>query len=134
MAFELRALVYDLLRTDLDLQDIVGKEIYQRSGMSQNEAPTKARPFMVYELGSDSPTGPTAIRARAATVTVWMHDRMGDYTQIDEGLSLVKRTFEAAEHQGQFLELRYLGRSPDLEDLDLKTICRYVRFNATLTS
>lgn len=132
MAFELRAKVYDLLRNDLALQDIVGKEIYQKSGFDR-EVPTKQRPFLIYELGADSPVGPTALRARSAIVMVWMHDEMGDFTTIDEGLSRVKVVLEAAEHEAEFLELRYLGRSPDMEDLDLKTNCRYIRFTATLT-
>jgi hypothetical protein len=132
MAFDLRAKVYDTLRSDLVLQDLLEKEIYQKTGF-EKEVPTKARPFMLYELGEDSPVGPSALRARAATVTVWAHDVMGDFTQIDEILSQVKVALEAAEHEGEFLELRYLGRSPDMEDLDLKTNCRYVRFSAMLT-
>jgi hypothetical protein len=132
MAFDLRAKVYSLLREDLELQDLIAKEWFQRSSFFHEEPP-KTRPFGIYELGTENPSGPTALRAKTAIVQVWVHDVMGDYGLIDDILARVKIVFEAAEHEGDFLELRYLGRSPDLEDLDLKTICRYVRFSATLT-
>jgi len=132
MAFDLRTKIYGLLRDDLQLQEFVGKEIYQRSGLVQ-EVPPSARPFIIYELGSENPVGPTVLRAKTAVVQTWVHDIMGDYAQIDAILTRVKLVFEAAEVEDEFLELRYLSRSPDLEDLDLKTICRYSRFSATLT-
>jgi len=138
MATDLRAIVFQALRADSEIEALVGDRIIQRASWnvedSTVEPPPEATPYLVYAMSDESPTGPSAMKATRRYLMVWAHDTPGDYgIAIDPLLERVKQVLHAVEHCETFMEIRFLGKSPDLYDDMLKHIVRYSRFYATLT-
>jgi len=132
MSLDLRALVYGSLKNDSVLTGFWADRIYQRSSM-EYEVPPAQKPFGIYYLDRENLVlQPSALKARALTVQVWVHDEPGDYYQVDQILDRAREVLEAIPQQDTFLEFRLLFKSPDLYDDLLKTIVRYSRFGAIL--
>lgn len=133
--FDLRKKVYQLMVTDPVLQELSAPNelaVFQRSGNEQSEPP-KTRPFVIYNLGITTPSGPSALRAHNRYVQVWVHDDPGDYHRIDQMLARIKEVFEAAPQEAEFYELRLVNDSPDLNDTGLDTIVKFAVFQAALS-
>lgn len=126
---DLRKLVVDRLGGDPQITAEVGDRIIQRSGM-QLEVP-EVKPFIVYHFGVGRATGPSALHARMDVAHIWVHDEHGDYYRIDKVLDRVKIVLESTPAQENFFEARWLEKSPDLEDPEMKTITRYCRVMLT---
>jgi len=138
MATDLRAIVFQALREDPQLAARVGDRIIQRASWDVEDGTVEPRPsevpYLVYAMSDESTIGPSAMNATRRYLMVWAHDLPGDYgINIDPILDRVKEVLVAVEQQGKFMEIRFLGKSPDLYDDMLKHITRYSRFHATLT-
>lgn len=138
MAIDLRAIIFQALRGDEEIAAIVGDRIIQRASWNVEdgtvEPPPSEVPYLVYAMSDEATTGPSAMKATRRYFMVWAHDVAGDYgINIDPLLERVKTVLHAVEHQGTFMEIRFLGKSPDVYDDMLKHIVRYSRFYATLT-
>lgn len=131
---DLRRVWYARMSGDSALQEILGgpNRIFQRSALDKLGVP-EVRPFVVYHGGTDRTAGPSVLRARARNVQVWAHDDPGDYGKIDEALDRIKLLAESMPSSGGLFEGRWVEGSPDLEDPEMKTICRFARLQFTTT-
>jgi hypothetical protein len=131
---DLRKVVFQALKGDPDLSELVEDRIFQRSSLEEGVPPAQI-PYIVYHFGESFGTGPTIIKAQRQTVQVWVHDRAGDYFRIDEILDRVKVVLEHIEEGDPdgFLGIRHLQTSPDLWDDLTKHIVRYGRYAATMS-
>jgi len=131
---DLRKVVFRALKEDPELDTFVHGRIFQRSSM-QEEIPPSEVPYIVYHMNESFGVGPSIIKAQRQTVQVWVHDKIGDYFQIDEILDRVKVVFEHLPEgdPAGFLGIRHLQYSPDLWDDLVKHIVRYGRFTATMS-
>jgi hypothetical protein len=134
MATDLRAVVFQALRGDSELQTLVAERIVQRgSWENDGDAIPDKLPYLVYALSDEASHGPSAMKATRRYLMVWAHDEQGDYYRIDQILERAKAVLHGVDHFGAFMEIRFLGKSPDLYDDMLKHLVRYSRFYATLT-
>jgi hypothetical protein len=131
---DLRALVFRAICDDPAIAAAVGERIVQRGSWDEGgiAAPTEL-PYIVYSMSDESVTGPSAMHATRRYLMVWAHDDLGDYFRIDQILDQVKEVLTSVEHQDSFMDIRFLGKSPDLYDDIQKHLVRYSRFYATLT-
>jgi hypothetical protein len=66
---------------------------------------------------------------------IYVHDKPGDYTWIDEACRLIIRDLHGAGGQQDaydIMDVQFLELSRDLDDTTLGTILRYIRFSATV--
>lgn len=131
---DLRKVVFRALKDDPELSTFVEGRIFQRSSLEEGVPPSQV-PYIVYHFDESFNTGPSKIKARQQYVRVWVHDKTGDYFQIDEILDRVKIILEHIEEgdPAGFLGIRHVGSSSDLWDNLTKHIVRYSRYSATLS-
>lgn len=131
---DLRKVVFQSLRADPKITELVGDRIWQR-GSTVDGIPPEKVPYIVYNFGERFGAGPSALRASRQSVQVWVHDEPGDYYVIDQILAQVKLVLEAVEagDPDGFLEIRLLETSPDIWDDLVKHIIRFSRLQATLS-
>jgi hypothetical protein len=132
MTFDLRRLIHTSLSEDPQLTEMVGDRVMQRDLM-QEPGMELEKPFLVHALGLKTESGPSAARNKAQWIMVWAHQERGDYYTVDQVLDHCKRVLEGIPNQGAFYEIRHLERSEDLFDKELRTNCRYDRYQAVLT-
>lgn len=134
MATDLRAIIFEAIRADAQIAEMVGDRIVQRGSWDPEDSTVTPleTPYLVYSMSDEAPTGPSAMNATRRYLMVWAHDLPGDYYRIDVILDRVKEVLHAVPHGGQFYEVRFLLKSPDLFDDLLKHIVRYSRFYAVL--
>lgn len=135
MATDLRKIIFQALRGDTELASFVDDRIVQRASWDQEGiAPPDELPYLVYAMSDEASTGPSVINATRRYIMLWAHDVIDeDYWRIDQILDRAKEVLRSIPHQGHFMEVRFLGKSPDLYDDMLKHLVRYGRFYATLT-
>ena len=129
---DLRELVTQALLNDDELRELFGDEfVYQRMSIEFESAPMP--PFIVVAFGVERRASIRALRQCLRTpIEVWAHDAPGDYYPIvDCGLDRAKEVLEAIPAGNGLNEIVFNTRSRDLEDLDMKTICRIGTFEAT---
>lgn len=119
---------YSTMTGDAGIAAVINGRFFQ--GASMRSAPT-TYPFGVYSYGNSSPDNGYR-SAERQYLTVFWHDigHPGVYDTIDE---LVKLSRGLLENIGpvpaeNILEVRYLETSSDLNDPEMGTILRYVRF------
>lgn len=107
-----------------------GESVYQRNSFD-HEAPPDNPPWIIYAMGVEGQSGISALRAYTSPVELWVHDVKGDYDRIDRIIDRARIVLEAVSSGEGLTEIRYTGRSHDLEDLDMDTILRFGTFQAT---
>lgn len=130
MAIDLRELVPTTLLGDSVIRSLVVDRVYQFGTVPTSPA----RPYLVVKLGLQVPEprwrgGPTE-----RPFQVWAHDDVGDYNKIDLLLDRCKVLLPALPNTGDFLEIRFIDMTQDLDDLALGDILRYTRFRASFSS
>lgn len=92
------------------------------------------RPFMYYTIGVRSPENLSEERDAARQFfTIYVHDDPADYTRIDDILGILRRNLRNSRDPASgVMTTRYLESSTDLDDQTLKTIMRYIRFQAIM--
>lgn len=94
------------------------------------ESPTQ-RPFIEIKLDG-SQRGPFP-GVSSTNLTVWVHDRTGDYMLIDSIIDLVKDVIAGVDREAQValpdgVTARWLGDSPELFDDGYRTLTRNTVF------
>jgi hypothetical protein len=89
------------------------------------------KPFIVYAMGNDT-AEPGMGSAHRQFLIIYVHDEIegGDYLQIDEVLKRLKKLFDDADGDPAHgvMTCHYLETSRDLEDDQMQTVVRYIRF------
>jgi hypothetical protein len=127
---DLRALAVQTLRANPNWYTLMQDRVVQQSSQITEDV----RPFCVVKLGIDAEIDRWRQGPREKLVELWIHDRPGDYAQIDQLGELAKAAFAAIPNQENFLESRFISGSQDLEDPELGTIFRVFRFQWTTSS
>jgi hypothetical protein len=93
------------------------------------------KPFLVYHLGNDTDEQLSEVSSpHRQFFQIYVHDVIGDYSQIDEIIKLVKDLLRARSNAGaRVIVTRYLETSQDLRDEVLDTIFRYMRFQLVMS-
>ena len=130
----MRQWVYDTIREDSEFQSFFGDRLFQSESLDGAPA---TKPFAVYNMGNASPDN-DVYSAERQYFSVWLHDSAnpGVYEDnIDPGVAIVQRIFRDAPPAPEYkiLEARYLETSKDLDDREMRTILRYVRFQLILS-
>lgn len=89
------------------------------------------KPFVVHDMGNDTSEGlAEGHPAHRQFVTVYVHDEGDDYTLIDQVIKQLKVLLDNAPQNAGFgvITCHYLETSRDLEDDQMGTIVKYVRF------
>lgn len=126
----MRQFIYDTLRLDPDIAAIVGTRIFQGESMDHAEL---QRPFLVYRMGNETNElfSEDAQMPHREFFQVYIHDNPSDYMQIDELGKLVRAALVGGPYPAyKILRVNYLETSRDLDDDVMRTIVRYVRFQA----
>lgn len=118
------------LSTDPDLVAVLDDRMYQGESLDSSQV---TPPFLVYTIGnatderlSEEPDSPVR-----QFFQIYIHDRGGDYTQIDNIVGLVKaRLKNQSDKDAGIITVVYLETSRDLDDQTMGTILRYIRFVA----
>lgn len=126
----MREWLYQTLSTDVDLQAFLADRMFQGESMRTSQV---EEPFLVYTIGnatdeqlSEEPNSP-----ERQFFQIYIHDRGGDYTRIDDIVKLVKAKLRGRSDQtAGIITIIYLETSRDLDDSTLGTILRYIRFVA----
>jgi hypothetical protein len=125
-----RELFRGLIIDEETLTDLIPEARWKSSGsMSEDNAPP--RPFGVIRYGL---TTPGMGEVKRGTVTIWIHDELGDYGLINSVLERLYGTLNGREHvadgEGNELVLvEWQNDSGDLYDPGYKTITRNTTFN-----
>lgn len=126
----MRQFIYDALRLDSGIEAIVEDRIFQ--GESMDAAELK-RPFLVYRVGNETNElfSEDAQMPHRVFFQVYIHDNPSDYMRIDDLANLVRAALVGGPYPDyKILRVNYLETSRDLDDDVMRTIVRYVRFQA----
>jgi len=91
------------------------------------------KPFIVYTIGNSTSENLAEedYRPERQFFQVYVHDKPADYSRIDDIVKAIKDTLvgqRSLEHS--VMIIRHLETSRDLDDSTMKTIMRYIRFQA----
>lgn len=113
--FDWRTWVYEHLKANTLLSDVVGDRIYGEL----TETPAE-KPFIVIRMNSIQPQ---IVVAATQDATVWIHD-IGGYTRIDELMSIVRDSLVGQVSGDGAVCCEWNGDSPDLADDARGTLVR----------
>lgn len=126
----MRQFVYDRLQDSAGLSALVADRVKQGESMIVAELDV---PFLVYRIGNETNEqfSEDAQKPNRVFFQVYIHDRGGDYTRIDDLVVLTIAALEGGPYpEYKILRVNYLETSRDLDDAEMGTIMRYVRFQA----
>lgn len=126
----MRQFVYDTLSGDAAITALVGTRVHQ--GESLVKAQLDA-PFLVYRIGNETNElfSEDDQQPHRVFFQVYIHDKGGDYMRIDDLVKLVINALRGGPYpEYKILRVNYLETSRDLDDAEMGTLVRYVRFQA----
>lgn len=121
----IRSWFYSLVSNDAVLTDLLGAPPTTRVFPANTLNTTPNTPYAAYKLVVETPRIGSA---KNAQLQVWVHDKPGDYGQIDTILARIKEVLTSQGHFDDFLEARWLDHSEDLFDEGTGTITRFSRY------
>ena len=137
----MRTWLYDHLTSYEPLQAFLGgtlesaqERIFPRE--SQSSIPVSA-PFLMFGLGNETNEDLAEDVDHCASrqfFQIWVHDRAGSYTTIDDIIPVVKNRLIMASHPPSLVsQVRYLETSAEFSNETYNTIFRYIRFQAIIS-
>lgn len=140
----MRAFLYDLLTTDVNLQsDLGGAE-----GIKSRVIPRRSqeniqvgKPFLIFGMGNSSreqlvdstANSPTDMDAERQFFQVWVHDDSQSWLRIDRIINTVKkRLIGASDTNARVVTILHLETSQEFSNETYNTIFRYIRFQAII--
>lgn len=124
-----RAWVHSRLSTDVDLSTVVGNRVIQQGAVLSAQA---VKPYLVHHFGNNTDEGMSDednFQPNRQFLQIFIHCDQGDYGPIDEIMPLVKRALmDRAGRPPSLVGVQYLETSQDLQDDQLQTYFRYMRF------
>lgn len=142
MSSALRVGLYDRLVALESLQTLWQFDAAQMAGQvlprrSQFRVPS-TKPFLVYGLGNatnEDLAEDTDHQAERQFFQLWIHDVEGSYQKIDDTIPLLIRGLVNWSYPPASLTgVRYLETSSEFNNETYKTIFRYIRFQAIISS
>lgn len=137
----MRALLYDLLTTDTDLQaELGGVEAIKARVMPRRSQGTinVAKPFIIFGLGNASNeylADSTADDAEAYRqfFQIWVHDEGSSFVKIDRLIDIVKQRLVGANSRlFKVTTIIWLETSQEFNNETYNTNFRYIRFQAII--
>lgn len=134
----MRTWLYDRLANAPSLQGYYSDPdlnliVFPRESM---ESSAVVKPYLVYGLGTESAEDLAEDNDHTAErqfFQVWVHDEGGDYGRIDEIVGKLKVLLtNASSPADNVIIVRYLETSQEFSHQTLKTLFRYVRFQAII--
>jgi hypothetical protein len=126
----MRSLFRSLILANTDLTDKIPEDNWKTSG-SLTEDNLPERPFAVIRFGVAT-RGMATIKRGSATI--WVHDVLGTYTNIDSILDLLHGTLDGVEQVSdeagnELISCEWDSTSGDLYDPGFRTITKNMTFN-----
>lgn len=111
------------------------ERVYQGRSLRTNDLP---KPFLVHTMGNDTDENlaEVDVTPHRQFFTVWIYDNIGDYSRIDNMVTLVKKALSALcnSKSSGIITIRFLETSQDMLDQTYNAIFRYVRFQLIMES
>lgn len=131
-----REFVQNALLTYSSLASVHGGRVFQ--GQAMREVPT-VKPFLTHKWGNDTDENLTEdpnVTPHRQFFSVWIYDDIGDYVQIDNTITEVKKALSVLcnDKATGIITIRFLEASQDLLDEVYNAIFRYVRFQMIMES
>lgn len=124
-----RAWVHGRLRDDPDLAAVVGGRVIQQGAVLSAQA---VKPYLVHHFGNNTDEGmydEDSFKPNRQFLQVFIHCLQGDYGPIDDIMPLVKAALTGRDNRpASLIHVQYLETSQDLQDDQLQTYFRYMRF------
>lgn len=140
VSMSIKPWVYDTLTNpdNLALYEAFAKRVFALESLTS--AVVSGFPYLMYGLGVETPEDLAEDDdhiAERLQFRVWIHDQRtakgGSYTKVNEGIPLVKAALKNGSNTAANITLvRYLGASEELSDEALKTVYRYLDFEAVI--
>ena len=135
----MRAWLFDLLSNSPSLQGFIPSnptaqlKVFPRESMATSTYP---KPFLVYGLGTVSNEDLAEDddhEAYRQFFQIWVHDEGGDYTRIDDIIHEIRLLLtNASSPANRVINVRWLETSQEFSHQTLKTLFRYIRFQAII--
>lgn len=129
----MRQFIYERLISNPSVATIVNDRVFQGESMDHAEL---VRPFLVYRMGNETNEqfSEDAQMPHREFFQVYIHDNPADYMRIDDLAKAVRAALVGGPYPDyKILRVNYLETSRDLDDDVMRTILRYVRFQAVLS-
>lgn len=133
----LKTWFYDLATNDTDLVTFFSKQIFPLESLSSSRV--EHFPYVMYGLGLDEPEN---LAEEDDTISrqilrIWVHDNRpaagASYKKVNEGIALLKQKLKNQRSPANgLILLRYQSTSEELSDEALKTVFRYIDFEAVM--
>ena len=126
----MRQFIIDSLKASTGVTDLVGNRIYQGEALTASEL---TRPFLIYRVGNETTESISedAQTPHRVYFQVYVHDNPADYTKIDTLCQEVRQALVGGPYPDyKILRVAYMETSRDLDDDTMRTIFRYLRFQA----
>lgn len=124
-----RELITQALIADQYIDDDVDDRVYQ-----YNSVPDPVmKPYIVVKFGVESAEPGWRAGPTQRPIQVWVHDDPGDFSRIDRVLQRTKTVLQSLPNKDEFLELRFVDTSRDLDDTALGVITKYSTYQMTAT-
>lgn len=124
-----RAWVHGRLSTDSGLSSVIAGRVIQQGAILSAQA---SKPYLVHHFGNNTDEGMSDednFKPSRQFLQVFIHCPQGDYGPVDEVIPLVKAALASREGRpASLVSVQYLETSQDLQDDQLQTFFRYMRF------
>lgn len=122
----MRKVIYKLLQEAAT--GIPAERIHQFGSVTT----TPVTPFIMYKFAGVADRLTTKTALGSVRLEVWIHDKPGSYSLIEDALKKIDDTLLATVHRvvgdQSISQIGYDSRSPDLYDEGFKTICKMSSF------
>jgi hypothetical protein len=129
MTSAVRAWVHSRLRDDPALVAIVAGRVTQQGAILSAQG---IKPYLVHHFGNNTDEGmydEDNLKPSRQFLQIFIHCIQGDYGPIDEIVPLIKVALASHENRpDNLISIQYLETSQDLQDDQLQSFFRYMRF------
>lgn len=133
----LKPWLYDFLKNETDIKAFFNEQVFALESLSSSRV--EAFPYVMYGLGVDEAENLAEEDDDTSRqlVRIWVHDNRSakgaSYKKVNDGIALLrwKLKNQRSPENGLIL-LRYRSTSEELSDEILKTVYRYIDFEAVM--
>lgn len=133
----LKTWFYDLATNDTDLVTAFSEQIFPLESLSSSRV--ESFPYVMYGLGTDEAENLAEEDENFSrqVLRIWVHDNRpakgASYVKVNDGIALLKSKLKnQRDPENGLVLLRYLSTSEELSDEALKTVYRYIDFEAVM--
>jgi hypothetical protein len=133
----LKPWLYDTLTNEPDLVTTFNKQVFAIESLTSSRV--ESFPYLIYALGLDEAENLAEEDDNFSRqqVRIWVHDNRtakgASYTRVNAGIALLKwKLKNSRSAENGLVLLRYVSTSEELSDEALKTVYRYIDFEAVM--